>query len=674
MTFTKKVKAFFKHPGVRIPLRIFSALIKFLLTVFLIAIITVSIVGMVMAVYVINNFSGSSGADKIELDKININQTSIMYVQDDSGNWVEDFRLDGLTNSIWAPLEDIPMNLQNAVIAIEDERFREHAGVDWRRTISAFANMVIGFSKTDFGGSTITQQLIKTVTGEDDHKIERKIEEIMRAIYLERNVYTKEEILEAYLNVLPLSGKIVGVGAAANEYFGVEVQHLSLAQCAAIASITQNPSRFNPYGHPENLRNRQQTVLSKMHELEFITDDEYIQAANEELRFYNNTRKVKVQDYYADMVVEDVVNDLMREFGYNKGMAEQMLFHGGLHIYSYENRAVQAKVEAIYADDNNFPDAIAGDKEEPQGALFIMDYSGRVIATAGGRGVKEGNRTFNRSTMSSRQPGSAIKPLSSYGPAMEWNLINYSSLELDGPITVNGKAWPPNYGNTTAFTRGNVTVEYALKKSLNTVAAQLVQKLTLERSYNFLSETLMLTSLDEVQDRAYAPLALGGFTYGVKCREMAAAFATFGNGGKWYAPASYERVEQGGGILLDNRNPLPIQAFSPNTAYIMNRLLQKVMTEGTAQASLASYWRGWEVYCKTGTSGGVSSATERNVYLLAGTPEYVAASWFGYDHNKGLNRSQVNYAKTLWNKCLLELRNDGLADKTFNSFKADTVE
>lgn len=665
-----KIKQFFRKPAVRTPLRILLAVLKCLFTILLVGVITASIVGCVMIVYVVTNFDGSEGIPDLEM--INLDETSIVYTRTSAGEWQEQLRLEG-TNSIWADIEDIPLHMQNAVIAIEDERFREHYGVDWKRTISAFANLVLHFSSTEYGGSTITQQLIKVMTQEDDHKIERKITEIMRAIYMERNCgYSKDDILEAYLNVLPLSGNIEGVGAAANYYFGKDIQDLSLAQCAAIAGITQNPSRFNPYTHPENLRRRQETVLFKMHELGFITDDEYIQASNEELVFQNSARRVAVQDYYVDLLIEDIAADLMEQYGYSYSYAIRMVYYGGLRIYSHEQPELQAKVEAVYADDANFPTKIETDKQDPQGAIFIMDYEGHTVATAGGRGEKTANRVNNRSTTSVRQPGSAMKPIAVYAPAISNNLVHFSSLVPDAPITLpNGAKWPPNYGSSKPADRGLATVTYALQRSLNTVPAQLLNQLTPERSYTFLTENLQMTTLVS-QDIDYAPLALGGLTYGVSCREMAAAYQVFGNGGYYHKPFTYERVTADGKTLLEDTYS-PIRALDENSAYVMNRLLQRVVRGGTAGSISGSWGSGWEVYAKTGTTGGSSRDGEYNVYFAGGTPQYVAASWFGYDYDKSLSGRQTGYAMSLWNKAMLAIRDNALETKQF-TLKGTTEE
>ncbi|MCI8554372.1 MAG: transglycosylase [Clostridiales bacterium] len=673
------LRAWLKKPPVRYSLKAISAVFKCLLTIVLIGTITASIVGCVMVVYVVQSFRSDTGIPN--LDNISLNETSIVYIKNpETGQFQEHQRLEG-TKAIWTDLENIPLNMQNAIIAIEDKRFYDHDGVDWKRTVSAFANLLLHFSSQEYGGSTITQQLIKVLTKENDHKIERKITEILRAIEMERNYYTKDEILEAYLNVLPLSSNVVGVGAAANYYFGKDIGDLSLAECALIAGITQNPSRYNPYTHPENIRQRQRLVLRSMYEQGHITADEYRQAYGEELVFQSSIRHVDVQDYYADLLIQDVIDDLMDKYGYSETYATNMVYFGGLRIESAEVLSQQEKIESIYANDANFPSPLKNDKENPQGAILIMEYDGRVVATAGGRGQKEANRIANRATQSTRQPGSSMKPIGVYGPAVEMNLIHFSSLYNDTPITYDGIKWPPNYSNidgNKAWTYRGYTISEALQRSLNTVPAQIItEELTLKTSFDFLSNKFHLSTLvtarqvpvaggyNTVTDLTPSALALGGTTDGVKCIDMAAAYQAFGNGGIYNKPYTYYTVRRGNELLLENV-PTNERAISESTAYVMNRLLQNVVRGPVGTGKRAAFGE-WPIFAKTGTTD-----NNNDVYFAGGTPYFVAASWFGYDHNKEMNSSQTGYALNLWKQCMQALH-EGLELRDFDK-TGNTVE
>lgn len=658
-------KSFFRKKPVRIAMRMLKATMKCILTIFLIGTITVSIFGCVMIVYVVTNYKGTEGIP--DLRNININQSSIIYCKNANGEFVENQHVQG-ANSIWKDLNKIPINMQNAVIAIEDERFREHYGVDWKRTVSAIANLVFKFSSHEYGGSTITQQLIKNLTKDDDVRISRKIREIFRAIEMERSSYTKDQILEAYLNILPL-GSVSGVGAAANYFFAKDVEDLTIAECAVIAGITQSPSMYNPYMHPDNIKRRQRHVLNKMYELGFITVDEYKQAYNQELIFKSSMRRVDVQDYYADLLTEQVIEDLMKTYGYSSEWATQIFFRGGLKIYSAKDPEQQRKVEQIFENDKNFPKHNKNDKEDPQAGIAIIDYNGRLVATVGGRGEKTANRVFNRAVDATRQPGSSIKPLAVYTPAIDLNLIHYSTIVKDNKITLrDGTKWPNNYGN---YKYGAMPVEEALQRSLNTVPAQLMEIITPQRSFDFVTQRLHLSTLvksarvnDQIStDIDFAPMTLGGLTYGVKCIEMAAAFQIFGNGGVYNKPYTYYKVERDGEVLLETK-PLNDKVISEDTAYVMNRLLQRVVVgpHGTGKGQKIG---SFETFGKTGTTN-----DDKDVYFVGGTPYYVGACWFGYDNNQRLR--VTTYARSLWKKSMDALHS-GLSKKTFDK-KGNTIE
>ena len=652
---------------VRFGLRMFA---KVLLSLCLVLVITGCIVACVLTIYITTTFDKSAVPD---IDVINQSQTSIVMAQNsETGEFVEHQRLDGVKRE-FVSLKNIPVNLQNAVVAIEDERFYEHYGVDWKRTVSAVANLVLHFNENEYGGSTLTQQLVKNLTANDDHTIERKITEILTAIELEKT-RTKDEILQAYLNIIPLTGTIEGVGTGAQYYFGKDVSELTLAECAVLASITNNPSKYNPYTHPENLIQRQRTVLYKMHELGFITTDEYQQALGEEIYFSRSSQTYTVYDYYTEMVINDVIDDLKSTYGYTTAQAENMVFYGGLTIYSCEDPALQAKVQAIFADDANFVD-IKGDEKDAQASIFVMDYSGKAVAVVGGRGEKKANRILNRATSSVRQPGSAMKPIAIYAPAIYNNIINYSSPIRDKYITLaNGSKWPKNYGRPYED-RGMTTIERAVQSSMNTVPAQILNSLMpINTAFNFLTNSLHMTSLDNTRDRDYAPMALGGLTNGVYGREITAAYQIFGNGGIYNEPYSYTKVVRNGEVILQNgpgaSGYVSERALDAESAYITNRLLQNVVfgSNSPTASDLKSSWKDWEIFVKTGTT-----QENNDVWLVGGTPKYVAASWYGYDENQELTTAQKKVARSVWNKVMLALHK-GDEPMNFDALAGGTVE
>lgn len=652
----------YQHPAVGKTLHFGGIAMKALTILLLVLIITGIISGVTLLIYLSTSFNPED--DLPNLDNINAESTSIIYVQDDAGEWVEFMALDGASHE-YVKINEVPINLQNAVVAIEDERFYDHYGVDWKRTISAVANEIFHFRST-FGGSTLTQQLIKNLTGEKDKTVSRKVTEIFGATYMEQQ-YEKEEILEAYLNVMPLTGDIIGVAYGAKYYFGKEVSDLTLAECAVLATITNNPSIYDPYNHPENVRDRQHLVLQKMLECEFITEDEYKQAVCEEVVFQSAVTHGNIQDYYTDMVVESVISDLMAT-GYSDREAELMLYYGGLHIYSFEKPELQGRLEALFADESIYPSHVEGDDEDPSFAFIALDYDGKVLATIGNRGKKEGSRVGNMATLAIRQCGSSIKPIAVYAPAIELNLTYYSEMIKDAPTTtVGGRAWPPNYNGMRFDPLGDksylVSVNQALRQSLNTIPVKLLNRISMNYSYDFLTDVLGISTYVDT-DRNASALALGGATYGTYLRELTASYQIFGNGGLYNGYRCYDRVLDSEGNVLLTTAPAGVQALSEDTAYVMNRLMTETVysTEGVTPGTLRNIrndWKKIEMFAKTGTTD-----SNNDVLAVGGTPYCVGGAWFGYRLNGEMNYEQAQSVKDLYNLAMKEIHK-GLDPATF---------
>ncbi len=583
----------------------------------------------------------------LEEKKANQNQTSFIYAYDANGNEVELARLHGEEDRVWVDLDDMSPYMADAFIALEDTRFREHHGVDWIRTIGVLV-VPDNFGQ---GGSTITQQLIKNLTNQKAVTTVRKFNEILSALNLEVH-YDKDTIIEAYLNTLYLGSGCYGVKTASEEYFGKDVSELNAAECAVIASITQAPTKYNPLLNPDKNRDRQLYCLKMMYEEKgFLTKEEYDEACNFELIFTNSENYVPkidenavkeedeevINSFYVDYVRQCVQRDLMEEYGYTKQQASDQLLYGGLKIYAAVDLDIQEKLEYIYVNRKNFPDLVS--EEEPydgelvQSAMTIMDYNGRVVAIVGEAGEKSGKLGLNRAANSYRQPGSTIKPLAAYAPAIEMNLYNYSSKIKDYAIPVNGKLWPHNVDKTLG-SGSNVTVEYAIQKSHNTVPARIINyDVGIDTSFEFLRDRFHLTRLDEESDRALSPLATGALTNGTTTVEMAAAYATFGNGGYYYHPYSYYKVtnSQGTQVILSNEQPKKEQVISDSTSDIICELLQTVDTSYYGKASNV---RKFQIMAKTGTT-----SSDKDRWFCAGTPYYVAAVWVGFDYAESLGVS-----------------------------------
>lgn len=622
--------------------------LRIIMTAVLVFITTALLFACIFAIYVKTTLSTDLD---ITMEELSLNLSSTVWYQDSDGEYQELMTLSNLENRIWVDYDNIPQDMLDAIVSIEDQRFYEHKGVDWYRTLGAFYTM---FTKmdNDFGGSTITQQLIKNVTGEDEGTVARKLTEIFRALELEKN-YTKEEILTWYLNKVYFGENCYGIYTAAQTYFGKDVWDLSLAECVSIAGITNNPSRYDPFINTEANKERQETILYEMYDQGYITYDEYTEAVNEELQFLRGEDEAYEQtiySYYIEVVINDVLADLMEERGISLDTAKQLLYNGGYQIYCCLDPEIQAQVDAVYEDVDNLPRSYVQTDQQLQSAIVIMDpYTGEILALSGGVGEKTSNFGFNRATDAQRACGSSTKPLSVYGPALEYGLITQTTLINDSPdITLSGTSWfPRNSGNT--YTYGNVTVRYALAQSLNTISAQIMDKLTPAVSYEYMTERLGFTSLVEA-DMDYAPLALGEYTYGVTVREMAQAYCSFVNNGMFTYARTYTLVTDSyGTTILDNQADMHT-AFSSNTAANICDMLYNAMQTGTGSAA---NFTTTAVAGKTGTS---SNNNDR--YFVGFTEYYVAACWTGYDTPETMY-FYSNPAVTIW-KSIMEPIHEGL--------------
>ncbi len=609
-------------------------------------------------------FGCISRAKDLDLDNLRLNfSTEVFYTDRETGEPLVMDRLYDSENRVWADFEQIPQYMKDAFVSIEDERFYKHGGFDLRRMVGAFFNMVKkgGYG---YGASTITQQLVKNLTGEDQVTIERKIQEIFRAIQIERKL-SKDEILELYLNTIYLSQQCNGVQTAANVYFGKDVSELSLAECASIAGITQYPSLYDPIVNPKNNKEKQEIVLAKMLELEKISKQEYDKAIKENLVFVqknDDEKPVRTNSYFVDAVIEEVLEDLQEEKGYPKQVALKMLYSGGLRIYSTCDPDVQTALESIYENEENFPKA-SGDVKPESSAVVIDPETGYIVGLVGGRGEKMGNRTLNRATDTLRQPGSTIKPIAVYAPAIEYGHITPNTVLVDGPITING--WSPR--NAGGDFSGTVSVQEAVSHSLNTVAVKVLDRISVDASFDFLEKNLGITSLVDSDvrdgkvytDKAYPALALGGLTDGISVAEMCAAYASFASKGVYTPPSTYTKVENHDGEVLLEKTGDDIKiAMSEITAYQVTQLLQGVIRGGTGSSAALSDYR-IPAAGKTGTT-----TNDHDRWFVGYTPYYVTAVWFGYDQPKSLGYIGYNPSIPLWRKIMNEIHTEH--GKTFS--------
>ena len=603
----------------------------------------------------IDIFSSQKIVDNIK--NLELDMTSIVYTKNAKGEWEEYHRLHGDENRIWVPIEKVPENLQKAFIAIEDERFEKHIGVDWKRTISAVGNELFEFSETEFGGSSITQQLIKNITADKSRDYARKMREIIRALYVETQL-SKTDILEAYLNTIALGNGICGVQVAANYYFNKNVEDLTILECASIAAITKNPSRYNPISNMEENKKRRNTVLLKMLELGFIEEKEFNRVYNEDI-YLDNTQKEnfeeEINNYFIDTLIEQVTEDLAQKHKCDEGVASQMLYNGGYKIYATVDTEIQTLLEETYKNkDKYFSEykKVDGEKEYVQSAMTILDYSGHIVGVVGGTGEKTVNRSLNRAYSVPRQPGSTMKPIGVYTLGIEKDIVNYTSIVKDAPIKnyyPTGKSGPKEWFGGY---KGDVPLNYALRKSMNAVPVKLLkEEIGIDASYEFLTKKLHLKYLTK-EDKNLSSLALGGCHLGITPTESAAAFSIFGNGGVYHKPTTYYKVEKTNGEIVLEHNEKGEQVISNATATIMNHMLREVVygSEGTGR-TVAGFNYKMKAYAKTGTTSDTKDA-----WLVGGTPYYVASVWYGFDHNHKVSNN--NMAKNIWRDVMKEIHTD----------------
>ncbi len=648
--------------------------------VFISVLAIIMFTGIITLGYVgINVLTFINGDADITLSSIksSLNQTTFLYATDSEGKTVELERLHGTENRVWIDLEDITQDMQNAFVALEDKRFYEHNGVDWIRTIGVF------LKNNDQGGSTLTQQLIKNITGKNEVTYVRKFHEILTALNIERAYAdeghdAKKVILEAYLNTIYLGKGCNGVKTAAETYFGKEVSELNIAECATIAAITQKPYTLDPISNPDKNRERMEYCLLCMLDEGYITKEQYDEALNYELVFTNsegyvdkdgnkddkeNNKKEEADaptSYYVDFVIDQVIDDLMETQKCSYSEALGQIYGGGLQIYTAIDLDVQEILEDVYENKKSFVD-----KKNAQSSMTIMDYQGRVVGIIGGAGKKTGDRVLNRAAESPRPAGSTIKPLSSYGPALDKDEITWSTAILDKSCTtINGRQWPKNYSGN--FGSGSyVTVQNALARSLNTVPARIIKNMIgVKTSYEFLTEKMGFTTLTD-SDNDLARLSIGSLSYGMTSLEMTAAYCAYGNGGNYYEPYSYYKVtDSNGDIILDNTSNSGEQIVSVETADIIREMMKTVITSpvGTGKGYGVS---GFETFAKTGTTDDY-----RDRWFAGGTPYYFASVWYGYDTPKAINASS-NPAGDIF-KAVMDRIHKNLDDKEFKI--TDTIE
>mgnify|MGYP002576951877 FL=1 len=634
-------------------LRFFGWVLSIVMTLCLIGVITGVIVGGAFLLYAKDNID-TSVDDFADLIKDKDLTTRVGYLDAD-GKYVDlpSESLSAGEKRIWVKYSDFNEYIADAFIVIEDKRFEQHKGVDWLSTIKVTIQYFTGQGMR--GASTITQQVIKNVTENDDVTIQRKAQEILKALNLEKK-YDKTEILEMYLNIINLSQGCYGVGAAAYTYFGKEVKDLTLIESAALACITQYPYYYDPIINPQHNAEKRNLVLKYMYDQGKITQDEFLSAYEKELVLKvseddDEDTSASVHSWYTDAAQQEAVRLLRDKFGCSARIAEKALLTGGYTIVTALDPDIQAIVEDYY--ENAEWEKHDNSPIQPNSSCVIIDHSnGNVVALVGSRGRKTINLGLNYATQTRRPSGSSIKPISVYGPGIEANAVTWGTVLDDVPInfgteTINPDTGEKVYSNKHGYPKnapdrylGLTTVHEGVRNSINTISWRSLERLGLDNSFDFLTNKLHLTTLIESQtmsngltftDKAYAPLAMGEFTWGVVVKEMVAAYQIFANEGIFNDERIVLKIlDNDGNVIVDNEKKSEV-VISAQTATITTKLLQDVVATGTAYKITLK--KNVDCAGKTGTS-----ESNNDKWFIGYTPYYVCGVWFGYSMPRSLNK------------------------------------
>ncbi len=610
-------------------------------------------------------------------------QTSFFYDRD--GKLITDYK--GTENRIVVSISTMPYQLRNAFVAAEDVRFYTHRGVDVKRIIGAFVTNFVSGSQQ--GGSTITQQLIKNTLLSSEQSYKRKIQEAYLAMQLESR-YTKDEILENYLNTIYLGENYYGVKVAAEGYFGKELHELSLRECAMLAGMTTNPYYYNCRRnfytrHTEGTdyaaitNNRTNYVLRVMYEHQMITHKEFIEAQGVDtanvLQEDPQTKTLYPYVHYVEYAVRDVVQTLLKLDGLentaaNRRRMENRLRTGGYKVYLALDTQMQKTLEDTLYNYTDYPklrdpgtetfraknpDGTFTDIIQPQAGAAVIDYrTGEIKAIVGSRTPPSTRKTFNRATDMNMPVGSSIKPLTVYAPAFDLG-AGGGSVAYNMPLPIQGwmgsdrqDSWPKNYGGSSY--RGPESFRTALVKSDNTAAAWVLMNYAgVDRAADYL---LRLGVSEEHIQKTPFGLALGAS--GITPLEMAAAFGVFGNGGVYQQPISFLGImDKNGKVIYDaHASQERRQVFRPSTAWLTVDIMKQVITQGTGRAAKIN---GQTVAGKTGTN-----SDQKGVFFSGLTGWYSAAVWIGHDNYKALSSKTTggNSAAKLWQAFMAKIHQD----------------
>ena len=581
--------------------------------------------------------------------------SSNSIILDKDGNKLAE--LSGDDNRKIIKLDQIPENLKDAYVSIEDERFYNHNGIDFKRTAGAIFKYAISRGNASFGGSTITQQLVKNITQEKDRSgmagIMRKVKEWAKAYQIERMI-SKDQILELYLNIIFVGGNKsnLGVEVGAEYYFNKPASELSLAECAFLAGINHSPNKYNPYGendHTELIKNRTKTVLKKMLDLGKIDKSEYDEAVaqvEEGLKFEQSNALGTMYSYHTDATISQVIEDIAKEKEISKSLATTYVYSSGLTIYSTQDTDLQNKMNSVMVDDSGSYSRKSKLVEgaTSQSAMVIIDNeTGYVVGVVGGLGEKTESRGLNRATQSPRQTGSSIKPLTSLIPAINEGVITAATIYDDTRSEfLNGTYNPKDY-NTP---KGLISIRSAVTTSQNIPFVKIMEQLTAQVSVKYLKK-MGITTLNN--NDVNLSLALGGLDVGISPLEFAGAYNTIANDGIYVEPTFYSKINSSSGQLFLETKQKKRKVFSKDVACVLKQLLTEPVKgeKGTATYCVID---GIDVAAKTGTTN-----ENYDRWLCGFTPYYTSVCWYGFDTNESIEYGGKNPAGLIWSSVMKKI-------------------
>jgi penicillin-binding protein 1A len=621
--------------------------------------IIAGIIVLIILVGIISVFAlfgyASIGMPAFDPEKLYGANNTLLYTQD--GEVLAS--LHGGENRTDVKLAQVPEQLVEAFLATEDREFYQHHGINILGIARAGLTNLRSGNLTAQGASTITQQLVRTTYLSSDKKLMRKLREIMLAFQLERN-YAKDEILAMYLNKVYFGAGAYGVQAAAGTYFGKDVSQLSLSESALLAGLVQSPNNYNPFLNPDKSRERRKMVLESMVSSGYLDEAAAKEAADTPLQLYNAPPVNTQNGYYKDAVIDEAVLLLAGIPGYED--AENAVYTAGLKIYTTIDLPLQAYAEEYCQNAGNFPPGdIDGQKVQVAMVLLEQD-SGAVKALIGGREYGK-LRGFNRAVSACRQPGSAIKPITVYTPALEKGLSPETSLN-DAPLSYPGAngSWTPK--NFDGRYRGYISMRTALKYSVNTYAVQLLDMVGV-RPALATGQAMGLNLVDsgEKNDLNLASLALGGLTKGVTPFQMAGAYSAFGNSGMYNKPHLIEKIVDSKGVIIYKFPQEPKRVMTEKTAALMNEMLRDVVLSGTGTSAKVP---GIPTAGKTGTTEDLT-----DIWFCGVSPLYTCAVWMGYDdqRNKMVNVVGGGYPAVMFKEMMQYAHRDDKTD--YNQYFAD---